>query len=67
MNIFYLFICCLIQFKQPFDDLVVCSCLVEDVDDEDDEEEEGEFELDSVNGGRMFNGAILTMEYITTH
>ena len=65
MNIFYLFICCFIQFKHPFDDLVVSACLVKDIDDGEDED--GEFELDIVNGGREFNGAILTMEYITMH
>lgn len=52
------------KFKQPLGvDLVDCSCLLLDIDDED--EEDGEFELDWVSGG--FNGAILTMEYITTH
>lgn len=65
MNIFYLFICCFIQFKQPFDDLVVSSRLVKDIDDGEDED--GEFEVGNVNGGREFNGAILTMEYITMH
>jgi hypothetical protein len=51
----------LIQFKQPFgDDLVVCSCLLVDVDDEvDGDDLDG---LNCANGGGGFNGAIRTIE-----
>lgn len=57
----YLFICCLIQFKHPFgDDLVVCSCLLVDVDDDDDDDGNDLDGLNCCDGG--FNGAIRTIE-----